>query len=157
MAIKFEDLDKTVYQWEQNFKQSSLAARKKSGSVFLDEVVNNTPQDTGETVSNWVVGRGDIPPSGMLLPYFKGHKGSARNANIVATKAKGKQTIRALRRADDLFIVNNSPIMALLEAGFSAQAPRGNIVAMAVAKALNEYKGIKSWFDGSANDIDAGI
>lgn len=157
MAIPFEDLPKTILEWEKNFKQTSLAARKKSGSTFLDSVVDGTPQDTGETVSNWVVGRGDVPPTGLLPPYFKGRKGNTRNANRVATKSKGKGTIRQLKRAEGLFIVNNSPVMALLEAGLSAQAPRGNIVATAVARALREYRDIKSWMDGSSNDIDSDI
>jgi len=157
MAIRFEDLPKTILKWEKNFEKTSLAARKKSGATFLDSVVDGTPQDTGETVSNWQVGRGNVQPSGTLPPFFKGKKGSARNANKVATKNAGKNVIRALRGNEGLFIVNNSPVMALLEAGFSPQAPRGNIVATAVARALHEYRGIKSWVDGSFNDIDSGV
>jgi len=157
MAIPFEDLPKTILEWEKNFEKTSLAARKKSGSTFLDSVVDGTPQDTGETVSNWQVGAGNVPPSGLIPPYFKGVKGSARGANKTATKSIGKNTIRRLRRNEGLFIVNNSPVMVLLEAGLSAQAPRGNIIATAVARALQEYREINSWLDGTSNRIDSDI
>lgn len=157
MAVNFEDLDKVILEWEKNFEKTSLAARKKSGSAFLTAVVDGTPQDTGETVSNWQVGRGNIPPSGMLPPFVPGTKGSARNANNVATKSIGKNEIRKLKRVEGLYIVNNSLVMGLLEAGLSPQAPRGNIVAKAVALALREYRDIDSWLDGTANNIDAGV
>ena len=156
MAVDFKDLDKVILEWEKNFEKSSLAARKKSGSVFLDSVVDGTPQDTGETVSNWRVTR-NAAPQGVIPPYFPGKKGSQLNANKVATKTIGKTEIRALKRNQALFIANNSEVVGLLEAGFSQQAPRGNIVAMAVAKALRVYKNIDSWLDGTANKLDEDI
>lgn len=156
MAVDFKNLDKVILKWEKNFDKSSLAARKKSGSVFLDSVVDGTPQDTGETVSNWRVGR-DVAPQGVIPAYFPGKKGSRVKANKIATKSLGKKQIRALRRVQNLVIANNSVVVGLLEAGFSQQAPRGNIVAMAVAKALKTYKGIDSWLDGTANNLDKGI
>lgn len=157
MAVDFRNLDKVILGWEQNFEKTSLAARKKSGSAFLTSVVDGTPQDTGETVSNWQVGRGNIPPSGMLPPFMPGSNGSTRNGNVVATKSIGKGEIRKLKRVEGLYIVNNSVVMGLLEAGLSAQAPRGNIVAKAVALALMEYRGIDSWLDGTSNNIDSGV
>lgn len=156
MAIRFEDLPKLMAEWGENLEKTSLAARKKSGSVFLESVVDGTPQDTGETVSNWQAGR-KVQPSGIRPPYFKGSKGSQNNANRVATKTVGKNVIRGLKRDEPLFIVNNSPVMNLLEAGLSNQAPRGNIVATAVALALAEYRQVRSWVDGSSNNIDADI
>ena len=157
MAVKFQNLDKVILGWEKNFEKTSLAARKKSGSAFLTAVVDGTPQDTGETVSNWQVGRGNVPPSGLLPPFIPGTLGSARNGNMVATKAIGKGEIRKLKRVEGLYIVNNSVVMGLLEAGLSAQAPRGNIVAKAVAIALLEYRGIDSWLDGTSNNIDSSV
>ena len=156
MAVDFKNLDKVILKWEKNFDKSSLAARKKSGSVFLDSVVDGTPQDTGETVSNWRVNR-NAAPQGVIPAYFPGKKGSQVNANKVAAKSLGKTEIRALKRDQNLIIANNSVVVGLLEAGFSKQAPRGNIVAMAVAKALKTYKGIDSWLDGTANNLDKGI
>lgn len=157
MAVRFEDLDKVILEWEQNFEKTSLAARKKSGATFLVSVADETPQDTGETVSNWQVGRGDIAPSGLLPPFIPGTKGSTRSGNQTAVKSIGRNEIRKLKRVEDLFIVNNSVVMGLLEAGLSAQAPRGNIVAKAVAKALLDYKEVKSWLDGTSNNIDSGV
>lgn len=157
MATDFKNLDKVILGWERNFEKTSLAARKKSGAAFLVSVVDGTPQDTGETVSNWQVGRGDIPPSGMLPPFIPGTLGSARSGNQTATKAVGRNEIRKLRRIESLYIVNNSVVMGFLEAGLSAQAPRGNIVAKAVAIALLEYRGIDSWLDGTSNNIDSGV
>lgn len=156
MAVEFKDLDKVILSWEKNFDKSALAARKKSGSIFLDSVVDGTPQDTGETVSNWRVGR-NAAPQGVIPANFPGTKGSQVNANRVAAKTLGKNEIRALKRNQSLFIVNNSEVVGLLEAGFSQQAPRGNIVAMAVAKALKVYKDVDSWLDGKANNLDEGI
>lgn len=152
----FSNLDKVILEWEANFEKTSLAARKRAASIFLVEVADNTPQDTGETVSNWRVGI-DAPPLGLIPPYFLGHKGSARNPNQVAVKSIGRTTINKLRRNQSLYIVNNSPVMGILETGYSKQAPRGNIVATAIAKALGTYRDVTSWLaPGAAFDTATG-
>lgn len=146
-TVRFEDLPETITRWEKNFRKNSLAARKKSASVFIDEVANNTPQNTGQTVSNWKAAV-NVVPQGLTPTFGKG----ARNLNIVAVKTINKEVIRGLRANQDLYIANTNPeVMQLLERGFSRQAPSGNIIAKAVAKALREYDKVDNWLADDDN------
>ena len=147
MAVTLAQLDKTLQVWKANFEKNSLAARKRSAGVFIDAVVDGTPQDTGKTVSNWQTGLGTVPQTGRG-PFIERN----RNGNRVATKANNKDMIRKAKRVDAIVIANTNPdVMLLLEAGFSRQAPGGNIIANAVARALREYRTIDSYFEGKVD------
>lgn len=85
------------------------------GEEIAEELVPNTPVDTGYARGNW---RPSINAPSPVPVSFLDPTGAATIARI-------KATARQFRPGDTLFIVNRAPYIGRLNAGSSPQAPAG--------------------------------
>lgn len=91
----------------------------------VETLVQDTPVDTGEAISNWLVGRGR-PRRSIIKPHFPGKGGSTARANRLATVKEASRRVRA-GKTRPIWISNNVPHMEFLNRGSSTQAPAGFI------------------------------
>lgn len=89
-------------------------------------LVNSTPVDTSQALSNWRVGGG---VQGYIPPHYPGFAGSTRGASAAAAIAAAEDAINAARGAQRLVIFNSVPYIRRLNEGSSAQAPAGFVEA----------------------------
>ena len=112
---------------------------KQVAEQILQNVVTDTPVDTGQAKSNWIV---SIGRASTLIqgPYVPGRKGSTALDNIIASVEMGTQKLTAYGHGDTIHITNNLDyIQGLNDGSISRQAPP-DYVQMAILEALLKVK-----------------
>jgi hypothetical protein len=115
-------------------------ASEDVASTILNDLVQVTPADTGEALSNWIVTL-DAPALGGLIfsPFVPSPKGRMKSgvwvhavdpsitarANIPQTLEAGMSVIQTKQPGQSIFITNNAPQIEILNQGSSKQAPAG--------------------------------
>ena len=88
------------------------ALQREVALNVVEHVANTTPIDTGQASGNWktAIGAPDLSwtpgPSAPLQSY-----------------SEAQRVLRGLSHGQDVYITNNVPYIALLNAGYSLQAP----------------------------------
>lgn len=95
--------------------------------IFRD-LLNNTPIDTGQAISNWQVSLTG-PITRQIPSYVPGQKGSTKNIVIANAIGEAVGILAARRPYQPIYIGNALPYIAQLNQGSSAQAPAGFIDA----------------------------
>lgn len=112
--------------------------KQDAASTILTDLVQVTPVDTGEALSNWVVGL-DAPFIGEISPYVPSPKGRMKGgvwthkvdpvitaqANIQPTLDSGLPVIKRAKPGQPIYIANNVDQIVTLDQGSSSQAPAG--------------------------------
>lgn len=107
--------------------------------AILQNVVTDTPVDTGQAKSNWIVAI-DTPASFTREAYSPGKKGSTALENIIATVEMGTQKLSAYVSGHEIHITNNLDYISELNDGsLSKQAPP-DYVQKAVLEALGKIQ-----------------
>lgn len=108
---------------------------RKVAEVILQYVVKDTPVDTGQAKSNWIVAI-DTPSLFTRGPYSPGKKGSTSLENLIATVEMGSQKLSAYSSGHVIHITNNLDyISGLNDGSISKQAPP-DYVQKAILEAL---------------------
>jgi hypothetical protein len=94
--------------------------------AMLRELVEVTPVDTSEALSNWQVGIG-ARPGGPRDPYFSGRRGSTRGASSAKAIEDGLAAIKAKRPGQSVYLSNAAPHIGDLDDGSSTQFAGGFI------------------------------
>lgn len=104
-----------IKRFRQKTEKRGDTVVRKTVIDLMSRVVNETPVDTGRAKGNWQVGVNQEPQGTVETTDKQGN----------ATVSKG--TSEALRGSlgDVWYITNNLPYIGVLEAGSSAQAPKG--------------------------------
>lgn len=138
----------TAAQFARRMKQYSVAVGRNSvqltnkvSQAVHSYVANNTPVDTGQAISNWIVSIG-APSTVSHGPYVPGQFGSTRSANISATLSQGKSALANRRYGQIVYISNVLPYITALNDGWSKQAPAGYVQSAALS-ALRSLKEVK--------------
>jgi len=111
---------------------------KDVGSTILTDLVQVTPVDTGEALSNWQASLAE-PSLEQIAAYVPSPKGRMKDgawshavdpsitaqANIAPTLEAGMMIIKSKQHGIPLFISNNSEYIVVLDQGSSTQAPAG--------------------------------
>lgn len=108
-------------------------AKARYALAILKALLDTTPVDTTEAVSNWRVG---TTVTAAIPPHVPGIGGSTRAASIAIAIAEGEAAIRAHKYADVLVIFNSAGHIRLLDEGSSAQAPAGFVAKAVLAGRL---------------------
>lgn len=108
------------------------AKTQSAAKAFFETVVNRTPVDTGQAISNWKVGL-NYEPRGVTPARVPGSQGSTAGANRRATLAAYLPTIAKRVTGQTIYIINTVPYIGRLNAGWSRQAPAGFIDAARAA------------------------
>lgn len=115
--------------------------KKKVASQVLTDVVYDTPVDTGQAKSNWIVNLGQASTT-VRLAYVPGFKGSTGQDNASSAINAGESVINGARAGVDIHITNNLPYIVRLNQGYSPQAP-SNFVQDAALRAAQIIKDAK--------------
>lgn len=98
---------------------------KVAGSrATLKELVEITPVDTSEAISNWQIGVGSRPPI-SLQPHFLGRRGSTRASSAGKSIDEGNIELKLARPGVPVFISNTAPYIGDLDRGTSMQFAGG--------------------------------
>ena len=93
---------------------------------ILRDLLNNTPVDTGQAISNWQVSlRGPITT--QIASYAPGQQGSTKSLVIANAIGEAVGILAARRSGQVIYLGNALPYIARLNQGWSAQAPAGFI------------------------------
>lgn len=104
--------------------QAAIAA----AGAMLDYLVDETPVDTSQALSNWQIGLGR-PVGSELPPLVIGKGGSSASASRAAAKAIGHAVLRTKKPGQPIYLSNLLPYIRRLNAGSSVQAPAGFVDA----------------------------
>lgn len=96
--------------------------------AILKDLLNNTPIDTGQAISNWQVSLTG-PIRNQIPSYVPGQKGSTKNIVIANAIGQAVGILGARRRGQVIYLGNALPYIAELNRGSSSQAPAGFIDA----------------------------
>jgi hypothetical protein len=100
--------------------------------VIDKDVVEHTPVDVTEAVSNWQANL-NIAPSFPLPPIFPGKHGSTAQGSRSEAVAHVERTVRAKKPGEPVFLSNLADHIGFLNDGTSKQEPAG-FVERAVRK-----------------------
>lgn len=128
-------LDKLVATIPQ---QISEGATNVALSVVTD-LVWNTPVDTSNAVSNWVVSL-DVPSRTEIPPHTLGSFGSSHYASATEAINAAQRILRTKKPGQKIYISNNAPYIRDLNAGSSKQAPAGFVERAVIVGRLESNK-----------------
>jgi hypothetical protein len=101
---------------------SRLAVR--TAETVLGDLVNVTPVDTSQALSNWQIGVG-APVDASIAPYFPGEKGSTQSSSAASALAEGQAALKLKKPGQPIYISNVLRYIGRLNEGSSSQAPAG--------------------------------
>jgi hypothetical protein len=90
--------------------------KSEAAKVIAKEVVNNTPVDTSQALSNWQ-GSVGAPKSGTLKAYVPGKLGSTATASGLAAISNINLSIKGAEVEQDIWLSNNLDYAVKLNQG----------------------------------------
>lgn len=84
-------------------------------------LVNDTPVDTTEALSNWQV-RLNAPVTNSIAAYFPGERGSTRARSARETIEQSERVLLTKMPGEDIYITNLAPHIEFLNEGSSPQS-----------------------------------
>lgn len=109
---------------------------------ILTYLVENTPVDTSQALSNWRIAVGGSSYGAQAIgAYFPGLAGSTQGASAAAAIAAAREALKKAQPKKAIAIINQVPYIQRLNEGWSAQSPGGFVEAsLLVGKAaVREY------------------
>lgn len=114
----------------QVFEQTANKIAIKAATAILKHLVNVTPVDTSQALSNWQVGI-NAPVNSEIPPYVAGKRGSTQTASAAKALSVGISALADKKAGETIYISNNLPYIEKLNAGSSTQNPGGFVEAAA--------------------------
>ncbi len=127
-----------------NVKLETIRVTKEVAKEILETLVDNTPVDTSQALSNWQVSVGG-PVSSMRAAFVVGSKGSTRSISASATKVDGNQRVEAFTLGTPIHITNNLSYIQGLNDGTISRQPSG-FVQKAMLVGRNHLSTVKVSF-----------
>ena len=107
-----------------NVKIQTVRVVKEVAEEILDTLVDSTPVDTSQALSNWQASLGS-GISSTRLAFVVGKFGSTRTASGQMAKAKGSTVIQKFVLGVPIHITNNLPYIKGLNDGTISRQPSG--------------------------------
>ena len=104
----------------------AVQCKIKLSREILFRLIQATPVDTSQALSNWVVGL-RAKNTKTRSAYYIGSEGSTQGLSSHAAYMQGAAIIANVRVGEVIYIANNLDYIDLLNEGLSAQAPDGFI------------------------------
>ncbi len=124
MAKSLLDLAARLDRIADGLDDDLKGAKTAVAGAVVRYLLDHTPVDTTEALSNWRASRGTAL-TGAIPPLVAGKGGSTRSASLSAALAAAMTVIEAASGQELLVIFNNVPYIQRLNDGYSAQAPAG--------------------------------
>ena len=134
LADRIDDL-------RDRIKTSASDTAKNASAAILKSLVSNTPVDTSQALSSWIVTL-DKPSSASNPAHVLGTKGSSASASAEITLREGLAILEGKKPGQNIYIVNNQPYIGYLNDGSSSQQPAGFVerAALIGGKELKKFK-----------------
>lgn len=129
------DLAKSLEKRREKIEKGVNQITIKFVTELLLELVDKTPVDTSEALSNWQVGI-DEKPGERLAPYYPGIDGSTAAESARAAYDTGKAILATRRVGGTVYISNLAEHIVYLNQGSSSQAPAGFVEQAILAAKL---------------------
>lgn len=140
MARNLASLAARLNRLADDLDEIEKDAKTVVGMAVMNHLVNNTPVDTSQALSNWSASGGEIP--GFHGPHVAGEMGSTRGASASIALSEARAVMDALPPQTPLVISNAAPYIRRLDEGHSRQHAGGFVAAaILVGKmALRNFK-----------------
>lgn len=96
----------------------------ETADAIVSDLVNVTPVDTSQALSNWQVSVGS-PVNGSIPPYVPGEGGSTQGLSASAALAEARAMLKTKKPGQVIYISNVLRYIQRLNDGSSKQAPAG--------------------------------
>lgn len=108
-------------------EQNTIKKTKITAETTIRTLVETTPVDTTEAVSNWQLTINQ-PATDVIPPYTPGKKGSSAVSSRLITNTVALRVLQDYKRTDQTILITNpTPYIDELNKGRSNQAPPGFI------------------------------
>lgn len=114
--------------------------------AMVETLVEITPVDTSEHLSNWQVSLGS-PIISPVTPYFPGSLGSTRSASSRAAIAEARAVLAHKQPKEPIFVSNLGPAIVDLDGGSSTQFAGGFVPRAVVAFRNAVQRAVKGIID----------
>lgn len=132
MAQTLKGLSKRMRERAKSIPELGNELAKAGTLAMLEEMIEVTPVDSTEALSNWQVNLGN-PAADELEPYVRGQKGSTRGASADKTLAEGRTELQYKKPGQPIFLSNLAGHIADLDKGSSTQFPGGFVPRALIA------------------------
>ncbi|WVW77269.1 tail completion or Neck1 protein [Stenotrophomonas phage vB_SmaS_Bhz55] len=131
--MNLEQFGRLMHRRAKELPEAVNRVKVKVAETGLFSLVQSTPVDKGDAVSNWQVGLGS-PVVNVIPAYHPGEGRDTMEQNQLAVLAASKKIFKAAKPGQTIHLTNAIHYIMDLEMGSSLQAPagmtRGALVAM---------------------------
>ncbi len=146
-TYKIEDAGVGFLKRKNEFLRNATLFVQTAARTFQEQVVEDTPVDTGKARSNWVASEGS-PFGGVIGPYAPGSNlGRGESGNKDAAIAQADGIIKGFVASEGavLYIANNTPYIGYLNDPSATDKPSTqsfpNFIQLALQKAADAVGG----------------
>lgn len=130
--MNLDQFGKLMHRRAKSLPEAVNKLKVRVAEAGLFSVVQHTPVDTGEAVSNWQVMNG-AAAQGTRPAFYPGEDRETMEQNQLAVLADAKKIFEAAKPGLPIHITNNLHYIVDLEMGTSMQAPAGMLRGADVA------------------------
>lgn len=130
------DLQKRMYAKADKVASVGNEAKKHVANAIVKYLVNITPVDTSQALSNWQA-RDGSPVLSAIGAYSPGFMGSTQSASAQAAMEAAAQVIALAKPGETIYLSNVLPYIKPLDQGSSSQHPGGFVHASTIVGKLS--------------------
>lgn len=122
MAKTLLGLAQRLESYANQIEKSASNCAVELATNIVIQLANNTPVDTSQAISSWVVTLSKVTTL-KLPPYYPGAYGSTKNSSVNRTIKEAVELLKKKKPGQIIYIQNNQPYIKRLNEGYSKQAP----------------------------------
>lgn len=130
------DLQKRMYAKADKVASVGNEAKKHVANAIVRYLVNITPVDTSQALSNWQAKDGS-PVAFPIKAYVQGIGGSTQGASAQEAMEVAAQIIALAKPGQPIYLSNVLPYIKRLDEGSSSQHPGGFVHASVIVGKLS--------------------
>lgn len=130
------DLQKRMYAKADKVASVGNEAKKHVANAIVRYLVNITPVDTSQALSNWQA-RDGFPVAFPIGAYSVGIGGSTQGASAQAAMEEAAHIIALSKPGEPIYLSNVLPYIKRLDEGSSTQHPGGFVHASTIVGKLS--------------------
>jgi hypothetical protein len=141
MSRTLADLANDLKARADNLPKATTNARAKIAFAIIKNLIQVTPVDTSNALSNWQISLGQ-PAQNARGPYVPGYLGYTAAASQAQAIAAAQAMLEKVQPGQSIWISNLAPYIVDLNNGSSKQAPAGFVerAQLIGSKILREIK-----------------
>lgn len=130
------DLQKRMYAKADEVSSVGNKAKQHVANAIVRYLVNITPVDTSQALSNWQA-RDGFPVAFPINAYVQGIRGSSQGASAQQAIEEAAQIIALSKPGEPIYLSNVLPYIKRLDEGSSTQHPGGFVNASVIVGRLS--------------------